>query len=194
LVTFEKHIEGASERSIARFVASAQRAVGLRGKVNVMVTSSRSMREMNRRFRAKNKATDVLSFPAAGLTPCELAGDIAISAEIAANNARRLGHQAAVEVKILVLHGLLHLAGYDHEVDSGRMARKEQELRRALRLPDGLIERTSGQLLGSTGKHARTEQPLPGNGANKAAQTRATRLRGGSKKRSGRVNAGRVRS
>ena len=63
-----------------------------------------------------------------------LAGDLAISAEIAARNARRLGHSAADELKILILHGLLHLAGHDHETDGGEMARKEARLRRALGL------------------------------------------------------------
>ncbi|HYN15247.1 MAG TPA: rRNA maturation RNase YbeY, partial [Terriglobales bacterium] len=71
-------------------------------------------------------------------------GDIAISAEFGARNARRLGHSPADELKILILHGLLHLAGYDHETDGGAMARKEARLRRALGLPTALIERTTG--------------------------------------------------
>jgi probable rRNA maturation factor len=66
---------------------------------------------------------------------------VAISADIARENARRLGHSAANEVKILALHGLLHLAGYDHERDAGEMARKEKRLRQQLRLEAGLIER-----------------------------------------------------
>jgi probable rRNA maturation factor len=69
------------------------------------------------------------------------AGDVAISAEIAARNARRLGHTAADEIRILTLHAVLHLAGYDHEQDNGQMERKEQRLRRSLELPIGLIER-----------------------------------------------------
>ena len=71
-----------------------------------------------------------------------MAGDVAISAEIAGENARRLGHSVADEVKILALHGILHLAGFDHEQDHGEMARKEIQLRRRLRLEVGLIERT----------------------------------------------------
>ena len=70
------------------------------------------------------------------------AGDIAISAEIAAHNARTLGHTASEEIKILALHGILHLRGYDHEHDGGKMARREEKLRRDLRLPIGLIERS----------------------------------------------------
>ena len=70
-----------------------------------------------------------------------MAGDIAISADIATQNARQLGHAPALEIKILALHGVLHLAGYDHETDHGEMARKEISLRKALGLPSGLIER-----------------------------------------------------
>jgi len=109
----------------------------------VLVTSNAEMRSLNRRFLGKGQPTDVLSFPAASGTTKGFAGDIAISAEMAAQNARALGHALAQEVKILVLHGILHLRGYDHERDRGQMARREQKLRRELRLPLGLIERTS---------------------------------------------------
>jgi probable rRNA maturation factor len=120
----------------------ARRAVRLRSAVSVFVTSSTKLRQLNRRFRGKNKATDVLSFPAMpGLNP-GYAGDIAISAEIAARNAQQLGHTVAEEVEVLTLHGMLHLAGYDHECDNGQMERKEKRLRKALGLPSGLIERT----------------------------------------------------
>jgi probable rRNA maturation factor len=70
-----------------------------------------------------------------------VAGEVAVSADIARDNARRLGHSVADEVKILVLHGILHLAGFDHEHDNGEMARKESRLRRQLKLEAGLIER-----------------------------------------------------
>ena len=92
-------------------------------------------RDLNRRFRRKNKPTDVLSFPRPS------GGDIAISADIARENAARYGHSVAAELKILVLHGLLHLAGYDHESDNGRMARAEARLRSQLKLPASLIDR-----------------------------------------------------
>jgi probable rRNA maturation factor len=111
----------------------------------VLVTGNRAMRALNRRFRGKDQVTDVLSFPAAPEAESEMAGDIAISAEMAAANAARLGHSPATELKILMLHGLLHLAGYDHEHDQGTMARKETRLRRELRLPDGLIQRSSAR-------------------------------------------------
>lgn len=122
-------------------MARAQRAVPLKGRVNILVSTSQELRRLNREFRGKDKGTDVLSFPAmenAG----DLAGDIAISAEIAASNAHRLGHSAAAEIKILALHGLLHLAGYDHERDNGQMARKEEELQNKLSLPSVLIVRS----------------------------------------------------
>jgi probable rRNA maturation factor len=82
----------------------------------------------------------VLSFPPL-LRSNGFAGDIAIAADIAVQNARRLGHSATEEIKILVLHGVLHLAGYDHEHDRGEMASKEQSMRRQLGLPEGLLER-----------------------------------------------------
>jgi probable rRNA maturation factor len=143
----QKKVLGLSAASLGRFVLRARKAAGLRGSVDVLITGSAAMRAMNARFRKKDKATDVLSFPS------ELqgqkrngarafAGEIAISADIATQNAMRLGHSAAIEVKILVLHGILHLAGFDHERDNGQMARKEAKLRKVLRLPTALIERS----------------------------------------------------
>jgi probable rRNA maturation factor len=142
LVIIQVRVAGLSEAALAKFVTRARRLTGLRGAVSVLVTSSHELKGLNRRFRGRNTPTDVLSFPAMpGLTH-EFAGDVAISAEIAARNARRLGHTIAEEVRILTLHGLLHLAGYDHECDEGVMERKEARLRKALGLPVGLIERS----------------------------------------------------
>jgi probable rRNA maturation factor len=146
LVILQKKIPGLSEVALARFVMRARHAAKLPGRVNVLIASSGTLRSLNQKFRGKNKATDVLSFPAGSAAQSEkakLAGEIAISADIAAQNAFRLGHSAAEEIKILILHGILHLAGFDHERDNGEMARKELRLRRALRLPAGLIERAS---------------------------------------------------
>lgn len=148
LVILKKRVPGLSQAALARFLAQARQAAHLKEKVSVLVTSSREMQRLNRTFRGQDKPTDVLSFPAPLETTNGLAGDVAISAEIAATNARRLRHEVAEEIKILVLHGVLHLAGYDHENDNGEMARKEQRLRRALGLPVGLIERATG---GNTG-------------------------------------------
>ena len=140
MVILQKRVAGLSSLGLGRFVAHARRAAGLRGAVNVLVTNSSEMRSLNARFRGKNTPTDVLSFRA---EESGLAGDIAISAEIASANARTLGHPVSQEIKILVLHGILHLRGFDHERDNGTMARRERQLRRALCLPVGLIERTT---------------------------------------------------
>jgi probable rRNA maturation factor len=142
MVILQKRVAGLSEGALDRFVARAKRAAGVRGAVTVLVTSSLELRRLNQRFRGRDKPTDVLSFPAEMISKGRFAGDVAISADIAAQNARRLGHSPAEEVKVLVLHGLLHLAGYDHEADSGAMARRETRLREQLRLPVALIERT----------------------------------------------------
>ncbi len=141
MVIIQERVAGLTEPVLARFVTRAQRAAGLRGVVSVLVTSDRELRGLNHRFRGKNKPTDVLSFPALPGLMKGFAGDIAISAGIAARNARRLGHSAADEIRILTLHALLHLAGYDHEIDHGEMACKEVLLRKSLGLPVGLIER-----------------------------------------------------
>ena len=149
VVILEKRIRGASAATLARFAGRAQRAAGLRGRVSILVTGSAELRRLNRRYRRKDKATDVLSFPADGVRATrphlQMAGDIAISAEVAAENARRWGHSAAAEVKILILHGLLHLAGLDHDDarDRGQMASREETLRRRLGLPGSLIGRST---------------------------------------------------
>ena len=110
-----------------------------------MLTSNREMRALNRRFRRKNRATDVLSFSAPAENRGNGAGEIAISTEIARRHARRLGHTLEQELKILVLHGLLHLAGHDHERDSGEMLREEQRLRARFGLPASLTERSNSR-------------------------------------------------
>jgi probable rRNA maturation factor len=154
LIIVRKNVAGLSEIALARFVTRASRAARLHGAVNVLLTSNSELRALNSRFRGKDRPTDVLSFPPVFGVGNAFAGDVAISSEMAAHNARRLGHSPAKEVEILVLHGLLHLAGYDHERDHGEMARTEERLRRALHLPAGLIDRSS--------------QP-PGNGAERKA-------------------------
>jgi probable rRNA maturation factor len=135
-------------RTLERFLTVATAAIPLRGLVTVLITSDRGIRKLNRQFRQKNKATDVLSFPAAvpshgGRGTAKVAGDLAISIDMAARQALVLGHPLLAELKVLMLHGLLHLAGFDHEADKGEMAFRELELRRKLRLPGGLIERST---------------------------------------------------
>lgn len=145
MILFRKRVAGLSEASLRRFVALACRSARVRAEVNVLVTSSRELHSLNRRFRRKDKPTDVLSFPSTPGVEDGFAGDIAISADIARDNARALGHSQSEEIKILALHGVLHLAGYDHERDEGAMARKERQLRRQLGLPVGLIERSGAR-------------------------------------------------
>jgi probable rRNA maturation factor len=139
VVVVKKKLSGMSARALETMAARARKAAGVKGEVHILVTGDEELRRLNRRFRHKNRPTDVLSFPGDGNG---LGGDIAISADMAAANARGLGHTLLHELNILIVHGMLHLAGYDHERDRGEMAHKEQELRRELGLPAGLIERT----------------------------------------------------
>jgi probable rRNA maturation factor len=127
-------------RTLGAFLREARAAVRVRGQVTVLLTSDSAIRKLNKQFRGKNKATDVLSFPAGDFAG-DSAGDLAISVDTARKQAREQGHALGVEIKVLMLHGLLHLAGYDHETDSGEMARRERVLRGKFGLPQGLIER-----------------------------------------------------
>ncbi|MEO6983365.1 MAG: rRNA maturation RNase YbeY [Edaphobacter sp.] len=131
---------GLSNSGLARFLNRARVAVGLHGEVDVLLSGDATLRRLNRTFRGKNKSTDVLSFPAAE-NDQDIAGDLAISLETAARQAATYGHSLRDEVRILLLHGLLHLSGMDHEIDHGEMATREAALRRELRLSTTLIER-----------------------------------------------------
>jgi probable rRNA maturation factor len=132
-----------AKSGLTRFLRRAREAVGLAGEVEVLLTSDAEIKRLNRDFRGKNKPTDVLSFPAPEEIAGQHAGDLAISLDTAARQAESFGHSLSEEVRVLMLHGLLHLKGMDHEVDSGEMAEREAELRRELRLPVTLIERAS---------------------------------------------------
>jgi probable rRNA maturation factor len=127
--------------ALSRFLKRAQKAAGLEGEVTVLLADDARLKELNSSFRHKNKPTDVLSFPAFENEE-GIAGDLAISLETAKRQADEHGHALEDEVRILMLHGVLHLAGYDHEVDNGEMRALEAELREELKLPVGLIERT----------------------------------------------------
>ncbi len=149
MIILRKPAADISENALSRFVSRAKRATGLKGEVAVLVTGNREIRKLNRTFRKKDKPTDVISFP----SEMEgVAGDIAISADIARANGRQLKHGTSIELKILVLHGMLHLLGRDHETDKGEMARRESRLRRELGLPEGLIERAEGRSGAKRGK------------------------------------------
>src|SRR5436305_11954569 len=123
-VILERHVPGLSERRFQAFVAEVCRLTKLAGGVTVLVTGNRQMRTLNRRFRGKNTATDVLSFPGPAFVK-DFAGDIAISFDIAAESARIQGHSTATELQILALHGVLQLGGYDDESDNIQMTRIE---------------------------------------------------------------------
>jgi probable rRNA maturation factor len=130
------------KREFSSFLSCATKAVGLLGDVSVLLTTDERVRALNQQFRGLDKATDVLSFPAARPFAEEgEIGDMAISWETARRQAKDNNHSLPIEIKILMLHGLLHLAGHDHETDSGQMATRETELRKQLGLPVGLIER-----------------------------------------------------
>lgn len=133
-----------TKRGLKSFLADAARAARLKGAVSVLLTGDAEIRRLNREFRGKDKATDVLSFPAGdGAGRSRTAGDLAVSVETAAREAEQRGHSLETELRVLLLHGVLHLAGFDHEVDSGEMARKEDALRKKLGLEKGLIARAA---------------------------------------------------
>jgi len=140
-----KNLRIPSKRTLSRHLSQAQAAVRLRGQVTVLLTSDATIRDLNQRFRGKDEATDVLSFPSTNPAPGpeKIAGDLAISVDAARKQAADQGHTLAVELRVLILHGLLHLAGYDHETDAGKMQHRERQLRAKLGLPQGLIERAT---------------------------------------------------
>lgn len=129
---------------LARWLAGVAPARA-RGTVTLLLVGDAAMRRLNREWRGQDHATDVLSFPADDgprvRGQVRHLGDIVIATGVAARQARDAGHAYGTELKVLALHGLLHLLGYDHETDSGRMARVERRLRRQGGLPAGLIER-----------------------------------------------------
>lgn len=106
-----------------------------------LIAGDAELRRLNRRFLGRNKATDVLSFPAAGRSGS--CGDLAISMDRAKSQASEHGHSLEHELRILMLHGALHLAGFDHESDGGEMGRAERRWRKRFGLPVGLIERSA---------------------------------------------------
>jgi probable rRNA maturation factor len=114
-----------------------------RGEVTVVLVNDPAMRVLNRQYRGVGAVTDVLSFPADATHRVRdgVLGDIVIAVGVARTQARRAGHALGTEARVLALHGLLHLLGYDHETDTGRMARVESRLRRTGGLREGLIAR-----------------------------------------------------
>jgi len=117
--------------------------------MTVAIVPDARVRALNRQYRKKDRATDVLSFPAVAPSTLrgkpagerEFLGDVVTASGVAARQARAAGHSLRTELRVLALHGLLHLLGYDHERDDGRMARLERRLRRRGGLREGVIER-----------------------------------------------------
>ena len=109
-----------------------------RAELCIALVSASRMRALNRQFRGKDKTTDVLSFPS---DERGFLGDIVIASGVAKQQAQAAGHPVQTEIRVLALHGLLHLLGYDHEQDEGTMARTEARLRKKAGLKEGLIER-----------------------------------------------------
>jgi probable rRNA maturation factor len=135
---------------IQRFAGTLQKQVVRNRSFDILITGDAELRRLNRDFRGKDYPTDVLSFPAIvgqasacqrPLAGASFLGDIAISLARARAQAREFGHAIEQEIQILMLHGVLHLMGHDHETDSGAMARAEKRWRAKLGLPNGLIER-----------------------------------------------------
>lgn len=166
-----------NRRDLQRFLVEAKKAIPLSGVVSVLLTGDEAVRELNHRFRNKKSATDVISFPAAkndGMTSPhrQLAGDLAVSIDAAARQAEHFGHSLNAEIKILMLHGLLHLAGLDHETDTGEMAATEQKLRKQLELPVGLINRSLRKAVSAKRASPATSSRQPAPSTRAASSTR----------------------
>ena len=128
-------------RRVLRLFAERLRTEVANGRdFTCLLTDDKELRRLNREFLDHDYATDVLSFPSG--EPDGFLGEIAISCGRAAEQAAGFGHSIEDEIRVLMLHGVLHLLGMDHETDRGRMARAETKWRAALGLPGGLIERT----------------------------------------------------
>lgn len=139
------------------FVRTARRKIGLPGDIAICLAGDREVRELNRKHGGHDAATDVLSFPAGPGPGPAWTGDVIVSIDTAGRQARRFGHSLGTEVRILVLHGLLHLAGMDHTRDDGAMQRRERQLRRQLGLPagHGLLERVERRRTPAAARRAR---------------------------------------
>jgi probable rRNA maturation factor len=126
---------------LRRFLEDLTRRVTRGRSICCLITGDTEIRSLNRRFRGRNSATDVLSFPSGERNG--FAGDLGISIDRAKAQASEHGHSLEDELRILMLHGALHLAGLDHETDSGEMARAEARWRKRFGLPAGLIQRSA---------------------------------------------------
>lgn len=138
-LTIEVVASGVRTPRLAEWLAGVAPAAA-KGQMTIAVASDARVKALNKQFRRKDLATDVLSFPAGERGQL---GDVVIAEGVARRQAKAAGHSLQTELRILALHGLLHLLGYDHESDNGRMERVERRLRRKGGLREGLIERAT---------------------------------------------------
>jgi probable rRNA maturation factor len=136
---FQVATPGLARREARAFAKRLELEVARGRSFCCLITNDEELRRLNRQFRKKDYATDVLSFPA--LENDDVLGEIAISFDQAKQQAAERRHRVGEEIAVLMLHGLLHLLGMDHETDRGQMARAERKWRSSLGLPAGLIER-----------------------------------------------------
>lgn len=136
---FRRAPRGLPRRGLRAFATVLGQMVAGGRRFSCLLTDDRELRRLNRQFLDRDYPTDVLSFPSSD--PDGFLGDLAISTTRAAEQAREYGHSLEQEIGILMLHGLLHLVGMDHECDNGRMASAERGYREALGLPESLTER-----------------------------------------------------
>jgi probable rRNA maturation factor len=138
LVLFRRAPAGLERPALQEFAGMLRDRIAKGREFRCLITDDRELRRLNRQFLGADYATDVLSFP---LRDNGLLGELAISADRAAAQAREFGHSRLDEIRILMLHGVLHLVGMDHQTDRGAMARAEARWRKKLNLPVGLIAR-----------------------------------------------------
>jgi probable rRNA maturation factor len=139
LISYRRTPARLDRKLLEDFAASLRDRLAKGREFHCLISGDAELRALNAAYRRKDYATDVLSFPGDG----QYLGDIAISLARARAQARVFGHSIEDEIRILMLHGLLHLKGMDHESDSGYMARTERAWRRKFGLPNGLIERAA---------------------------------------------------
>jgi probable rRNA maturation factor len=146
-IIYRRAGRGFSKRSLRLFFERLGAEVAGGRSFLCLITDDRELRRLNREFLGLDYPTDVLSFPAEdGFTSAgneSPLGEIAVSMDRAREQAAEIGHPVEKEIEILMLHGLLHLMGLDHETDKGKMASTEKQWRERLGLPSGLIERAA---------------------------------------------------
>lgn len=143
LITYRRKPARLDIRKLEKFAAALRDRVCKGRAFHCLVTGDAELHRLNRDFLRKDYATDVLSFPSGDRTAG--LGDLAISLGRARAQAREWEHSLETEIQILMLHGVLHLFGMDHESDSGQMRRAETKWRKTFGLPTGLIERAGEQ-------------------------------------------------